>query len=335
LRLIPVDTVDEGIMWETWLSRTWFPTLLAADDLGFFATLHDSPATAVELARALGLNASVVRSVLVLLAARGFLHACRGTYSLTELARAHLLSDSPFYWGGVFSQSRGFDPVAARIRKVLLDNTNGSWGEDWSSATLTQRKATEIASFMHSHSVGAAARVAATGRFSGIKRLLDVGGGSGCYSIALARRYPDLACTILDLPPACHVASRYVADAGLSERIDTRGADMFKEEWPQGYDAILLSNILHDWPPPKQAGLLKQASRALRMGGNIFVHEALLDDDGNGPLTVASFSVLVMLGTPGGQLDHHELQKLLTGSGFADIQSSYIPPLYSLVQAQK
>ena len=110
----------------------------------------------------------------------------------------------------------------------------------------------------------------------------------------------------------CEVAKEYVAAAGLSERIDTRAVDMFRQEWPRGYDAVFFSNILHDWNFDTCAQLLAKAQAALPVGGHIFIHEALLDDSGIGPLDDRTFSLVMLLGTQGRQFTFAELKELLT-----------------------
>ncbi len=151
--------------------------------------------------------------------------------------------------------------------------------EAWETGQLDADFALRIARFMNSHSLPASRGVARQGDFAGVTRLLDVGGGSACFSIALAERHPALRCTIMELPAMCDRAAQYVAEAGLSERIDTRAVDMFRQDWPTGYDAVLMANILHDWEPATNAKLAANAFALLPKGGRIYLHEMLLNDE--------------------------------------------------------
>jgi O-methyltransferase len=348
----PEDSIafsDDRLIWESWLSRTWFPTVLVADYLGVFSSLAASPASAVELATRLSLSQRATDSMLVLLAALGMLRASHGYYRPTAEGRSFFLPNSPFYWGGVLKESMRFDSLAARIRDVMTDLSaekdpfaeaaggpgDGKWGSDWAAGALGEEKARAIAAFMHSHSISAAVRLARSGLFSKARHLLDVAGGSGCYAIELARGYPDLQCTVLELPAACIAANSYIATAGVGSSVRTVASDMFRQPWPQGYDAVLLSNVLHDWSLDSCAGLAKRAHDALCADGSIFVHEMLIDEDGNGPRTAAAFSMLVTLGTRGRQLRLSEICRLLEASGFVDIQRTPVPPLYDVVQGRK
>ena len=69
---------------------------------------------------------------------------------------------------------------------------------------------------MHSLGFPAAMGMARLGVFAEVRRLLDIGGGSGCFSIALAGRHPALHCTVLDLPPVCTLANQQIIRVWLS-----------------------------------------------------------------------------------------------------------------------
>jgi acetylserotonin N-methyltransferase len=110
---------------------------------------------------------------------------------------------------------------------------------------------------------------------------------------------------------------------------------MFRQPWPQGYDAIFLSNILHDWSAETCAKLAASAATALGSGGRIYLHEMLLDDEHQGPLHAAAFSVQMLIATRGRQYSFKELSEFLQGAGFGDVQMTHTYGYYSLVSARK
>jgi cyclopropane fatty-acyl-phospholipid synthase-like methyltransferase len=207
--------------------------------------------------------------------------------------------------------------------------------DEWASGHMSAEAAASMTRYMHSHSAAAAIAVAQSGLFTSTHRLLDVGGCSGVFSIAVAERHPGLTCTIMDLPAVCALTPDYVKERGLEDRIDTHAADMFRDPWPVGYDAVFFSNIFHDWRPVTCLGLARRAFAAVPSGGTINLHEMLLGDDGSGPRTAAAFSVLMALGTQGQQFTFGELESLLIEAGFADIECHSTSPLYSLVRGRK
>src|SRR6185369_17062204 len=82
--------------------------------------------------------------------------------------------------------------------------------DGWESGEIDPGMAKLLCAFMHSHSLPAALGVAQNPRFKDVRRLLDVGGGSGCFSIALAEAHPALSCTIMELPVMCELATSYI-----------------------------------------------------------------------------------------------------------------------------
>ena len=95
----------------------------------------------------------------------------------------------------------------------------------------------------HSGSLGPAIVLARTVDLKGARRLLDVGGGSGAFSITLCRRFPELRATILDFPSVQAAATGFVRDAGMSDRIDFIPGDALTTEWPKGQDVADVARL--------------------------------------------------------------------------------------------
>ena len=215
--------IDDRPIWDVWLSVYQMPALTTADELGLFEAIGERPQSAEELAERLDLNESALRALLPLLASLDFLQIRLGKYHLTEPARIYLLKGSPLYWGHAFVIHRR-NPYAERFTAALKSKPVGSIGlfktgerpvESWARGQLDPAMARSVCTFMHSHSLPAALGLARNGRFEGIKRLLDVGGGSGCFSITLAQQRPQLRCTVMELPVMAELAQGYIDAAGV------------------------------------------------------------------------------------------------------------------------
>jgi len=333
-----IPTTDDTPIWDTWLSAHRMPSLAVADKLGLFETLHAEPASADDLAARMGIGSEPLKALLPMLSALGFLVPRRGRYQLTPAARYYLLHDSPFYWGHAFPVSRtstAVDTLLERFKPSRDAAEAPRTSDSWESGQVSAEMALNIARIMHSHSQPAAFGAARQGDFEGVTRLLDVGGGSGVFSIALAQRFATLRCTIMELPTMCERAKQYVADGGVAERVDTISVDMFREAWPSGYDAVFMSNIFHDWAPATNAKLAASAFAALPPGGRIYLHEMLINDEGSGPLAAASFSMLMLVGTKGRQYSFAELAEVLKTAGFVEPSATSTYGYYSLVSARK
>jgi acetylserotonin N-methyltransferase len=341
-------TVGDRRMWDLWLSGLHQPAIVAAEEAGIFSALAEAPATAAELATRLGFDERATTILVRLLAALRLLLRQDARYHLGDEARTYLVKGSPWYWAPMASVAvsewhrtrlleklrlRGSDQVAGPEGTPRV-SAEGRAADDWAAGHVSTQRAREVAARMHAHSVPAAVGVAGRYDFGGITRVLDVGGGSGCFMVAAAQAHPHLHCTVMELPAMCEAASAYIHAGGVADRVDTCAVDMFRQPWPRGYDTLFFSNIWHDWNVRTCRWLAARAFEALPSGGRILLHEMLLDDEA-GLVTAASFSLLMLLATQGQQFTAGELEAILRGAGFARIDVTATHPYYSVVTGHK
>ncbi len=160
----------------------------------------------------------------------------------------------------------------------------------------------------------------------GVQRMLDVGGGSGAYSIAFARASADLRADILDLPSVLPIADGHVAEAGLAGRVRTRAGDLRTDDLGSGYDLVLLSAICHMLGSAENRDLLARAGRALAPGGRVVVSDFVLEEDGTSPRQAVLFSLNMLVGTPSGRsYRESEYAAWLREAGLAGIARVRLP----------
>jgi acetylserotonin N-methyltransferase len=342
-------TSDDRQMWDLWLTGLYQGTIVAADDAGIFAALAERPATIDELAQRLDFDTRATGIVVRLLAALRLVVPRQGSYQLTDAARTYLVKSSPFYWGHMMRVAVSEwhrDTALAKLKQKGSAQAAGPEGtprpsgsgrpaDGWAAGEIQIGQAEQIAAAMQSHSLPAAIAAARNYDFTGIERILDVGGGSGCFVIAMAQAHPRLKATVMELGTMCTVAAKYIAAGGVAAQVDTKAVDMFREPWPEGYDAVFFSNIWHDWNFRTCAWLAARAYEALPRGGRVLIHEALLDDDGGGPPAAAAFSMLMLLATQGQQFTFAELRTLLEGAGFEGIETRQTASYYSITTGHK
>lgn len=335
-----MPVVGDERIWEIWLSRHYLPAMTVADEIGLAPALAGGAITTEALAEKVAVDARALGIHLGLLAGLGIVERHEGRWTATALARSYLDPASPFYWGGLLHHSRETSPLHVDLLAALrpasgCDPTAGHSVEAWESGELGPEQAESIARFMHAHSLPAAIAAARSGAFDDVNRLMDVGAGSGCFAIAIARAVPALRATVMELPAVCEAAASYIEAGGVGERVSATAVDMFREPWPQGHDALFFSNIYHDWNEETCRELSAKAFAALVPGGRIILHEMLMDDNGTGPLTTASFSMLMLLATRGKQYSLGELRGILESAGFADVSVVHSRGYYSLVIGRK
>ncbi|MGB3759948.1 MAG: methyltransferase [Rivularia sp. (in: cyanobacteria)] len=332
-----VPTCDDGLLWETWMSMLHFPTLTVADELGLFPLIAEAPKTASQISESLSLSERASEALLGVMTSLGYLVQQNGKFNLTKVSRNFLLPDSPYYWGGMLKLMAN-NPLSHSVLLEALTNDRSSVYQEqdvWEAHEVEVEKAKLFTGAMQSMTMPGALGVARHGNFNGVKRLLDVGGGSAAVSVALAQCYPQMQCTILDLPVVCDLAKGYISNAGFSNQIDTYSANFFTDAFPTNYDAILFSNIFHDWGFEKCHHLAKSSFEALPKGGRIYLHEMLLNDTKDAPVAATSYSMCMIWWTQGKQYTASEVNRLLKEAGFEDISITSTHSYFSLVSATK
>ena len=166
--------------------------------------------------------------------------------------------------------------------------------------------------------------------------LLDLGGGSGTYTVEILQHYPHLHAIIFDFPEVCRMADEVIRQAGLSERVRTVAGDYEHDALPGGPDVVLWSGNLHASSPERCARVLQQIYDLLPSGGRLLMHDYVLDDTRTGPLIPALLALHMTLVSAQGQVySGAELRTLLTQAGFVEVSiQPFLVGHSSLVSAQ-
>jgi len=171
--------------------------------------------------------------------------------------------------------------------------------------------------FLHGHSLAMGERLASAISLAGISRIMDVGGGSGAVSIALVRANPGLSAVVVDQAPVLAKTETHITDAGLTDRIATHPANVFTDALPDGCDAAVIANFLHDFSPERATSVLERVSQSLPVDGRLFVMEIAPEDDRSGPTLPAVFTVTMIVNTEGGlSYTRAELREMIEHAGF-------------------
>lgn len=295
--------------------------------LDLFSALDREPDDLDALCRRLSIHRRPTETLCTLLIANGLLdRGPDGVLHVTATAREFLVAGQPFdarpYYASI-ADKPGVADFLAVLRTDRPANWPGEQGEaDWHAAMRTEAFAESFTAAMDCRGRVLGPPLAAVLAAVPPRSLLDVGGGSGVYAIAVARACPTARATVLEASPIDAIARRMIHAAGLGARIDVVTADMFGDPWPEGHDTHLFSNVLHDWNEADCRRLIARSAAALPAGGRMVIHDMLLDDDKSGPLWAAEYSVLLTTVTQGRLSSASEIGDWLDAVGFEIVARS-------------
>lgn len=329
--------LSDRCMWDLWFSATSLFTTMAADELGIFDLIEEGRTDAASIAEGAGLGHRAAAAILHGVQSLGFVELSYGAWRNTLQGKAFLTKESPWYWGGLFEFLRKIPYDYHTTLKSLKEDRSAFYeeGQDiWTTHQADDQMVATFTRFMHSHAAVSAYHLAQKPIFSETKRLLDVGGGSGAYSIAFALQHEQSHAAVMDLPQVCKLTDSYIERLGATGRVSTIGLDMFQQDWPSGFDAVFLSDIFHDWPEDINQLLAGKAFDILPSEGRIFLHEVLLEP-GDKRKTPAFYNVAMANTTAGKQYSAQELAGILEHAGFTAVEVEPANAYYSLISARK
>ena len=308
--------------------------LSAAADLDIFSHLHAQPATASSLAHRLGSDGRAATILLDALVAIQLLAKHEGSYSVPEDI-AELLTET---------SSRGVLPMVQHQANCLrrwaqLTRVVKSAGPAECAPSIRGESADQAAFIgaMHNVSGQIADRLVAELGPPAFRRLLDVGGASGTWTIAFLRAVPGTTAIVFDLPPVIPMARQRIAEAGLGERVTFVAGDFYGDPLPAGADLVWLSAIAHQNSREQNRALFGRIHAALADGGAILIRDVVMDESHTRPVAGALFAVNMLVGTAGGgTFTFSEFREDLEAAGFTDVKLlRQDEAMNSLVRAEK
>ncbi|MGP8247027.1 MAG: methyltransferase [Bryobacteraceae bacterium] len=196
-------------------------------------------------------------------------------------------------------------------------------GQDWTEAFIAA---------MHRNASERAPLVLRAVGIENVRRMLDVGGGSGAYSIAFARANSALQAEILDLAAVEPIALGHIREAGVTGRVKVRAGDLRSDRLGEGYDLVFVSAICHMLSPAENLDLLRRCREALAPGGRVVIQDFILEADKTAPRSAALFALNMLVGTrEGSSYSEPEYTAWLGEAGFREIRRVRLPGITGLM----
>jgi SAM-dependent methyltransferase len=254
--------------------------LYVAAELGLADLLADGPRSSAELAQTLGAHAPSLHRVLRGLVLAGVCSEERdGRFGLTPLGkwlqadRSGSLRGSVLLTGKEYVGAWGGLLHSAMTGEAAFDHVFGM------SVWEHRRQHPELNEYfnagMNRGADGAADLILAAYDFSSFRTIADVGGGQGALLAAILKAHPSATGILFDLPHVVAGASSCLQTAGVAERCRIAGGSFF-DHIPDGADAHLLKNVVHDWDDERAIALFRNCHRALEPGGVLLLVERVM-----------------------------------------------------------
>ncbi len=291
--------------------------LHAGVKLDIFTVLSEQTFSGQKIAEKLGSDARAVIMLLNALSAMNLLIKKNTSYSNSEFSNSFLSKKSPKYLGYIIMHHHhlmaSWNELAKGVKTGKAVRSRASYGNSEVRENFLMG--------MFNLASNIAPQIVGKIDLSGKKHLLDLGGGPGTYAIHFCLANPLLKATIYDQKPTRPFAERTVAKFGLSDRIDFQAGDYVKKDISGAYDVAWLSHILHAEGPEDTQKIIQKAVSVLKPKGMILVHEFILNNDMDGPLFPALFSLNMLLGTEKGQsYSEKQLKDMLAAAGVVKIK---------------
>lgn len=292
-------------------------TLQAAVRLRIFTFLGQEKAGAAEIAEKASTDSRATGLLLDALTAMGLLEKEQGSYANTPFTSTYLREDSKDYMGHIILHHHHLLDGWAQLDKAVC---TGKKVERRSYGASEERESFLLGMF--NLATGLAPQIAENIDLSGRKRLLDLGGGPGTYSIQFCLKNPDLRAVIFDRPTTEPIAKKVVASFNLDKRITFEAGDFTTSALPTPlFDVAWLSHILHSNSYKHCEQCIQKTADSLEPGGLLLIHDFILTAEKDGPEFPALFALNMLVGTQEGRsYSVREVTDMMEKAGLTEIR---------------
>lgn len=290
--------------------------ILTAAELDIFTLLYETSLSAADLSQLIAVDQRAATRILDCLVLFGLLAKQESSYTVTEK--------------GGFLSSRHSETILPMVLHMnhlwaswsdLTDIVRGGTERELNSGLkFTEKDWKAFIGAMHVAARALATEIADFYDASMFKRLLDIGGASGTYTIAFLKKNPHMKAVLFDLPEVIPLARERVESEGFLERVDFVSGDFYEEPLPGECDFALLSAVIHQNSPNENLLLFRNIHSALPPGGVLLIRDHIMDESRLKPPAGALFAINMLINTHGGDTyTYDEVKHFLREAGFSEI----------------
>jgi SAM-dependent methyltransferase len=306
--------------------------LLSSFELDIFTNVDESGTTNNQIANNLHLDEHACERLLNALVSLSFLKKQNHLFFNTAESFTFLSKKSSDYLGGLMHSNQLWK-TWSNLTQVVKTGISAhpeeinERGEEWLFPFINA---------MHDRAKKQAPQQLANIDLSEIKSILDIGGGSGAYSMEFVTKKPEVETTVFDLPNVVPITKKFLDKEGFSDQIKTCAGDYTTDELPKGFDLVFLSAIIHSNSLEINRDLIKKCFNSLNKNGKIVIQDWIMNDDRTQPVSGAIFAINMLVGTEAGDcFTEQEVIEMLNTSGFKNVSRIEFETGLSQMIAQK
>ncbi len=318
------------------ISRAYWQSgaLFAAVELDIFTAISQGARTVPAIAQARDMPERQVRRLVTVLTAMGLLHKEGESFRNADDVERFLVSTSSRFAGPWILFTKPTWNPWGDLSRSLKQRDEAKLGLYENFTVEDARKYHEAT---YSIGMGAGRHFSRTVDLTGRRHLLDLGGGSGAYSIVATQTYPGLRATVFDLPPVAEVAREFIARNNAADRVEAIGGDFTSDAFPEGVDVVVMASNLPQYSADLIQLVVRKAFAALAPGGEMHLVGEALNDDRTGPLDPALWGLNeAVWGSTGEAHSEAECRAFFENAGFVDVKAEpFIPGVLSRIHGRK
>ncbi len=310
-------------------------SLFSAIDLDLFTAISQGENTVARFATISGITELNAERLMTMCATAELIHWKDEHYENAEDVERFLVKGAKGYAGPWLTFLRPGWKNWGNLTEKLKTQTEPVVIGGYESMTVEEaRKYHEGTS---SIGFGAGRRFVKQVDLSSRSKMMDLGGGSGAYSIVSAQTHEQLQAVVFDLPPVVEVTKEFITNNHVKDRVTTQGGDFTTDEFPKNCDVALMASNLPQYNRRIISLVVQKAFDALLPGGEMHLIGEMLDDDRAGPTDAAIWGLLeVMSNSTGLTHTRADCVNYFKMAGFLDIQvSEFVPGILVRVCGNK
>jgi SAM-dependent methyltransferase/predicted transcriptional regulator len=293
--------------------------ILTAAELDLFTKLDQNSISAKDLAAMLDLNERAATRILDCLITFELLEKQNNCYRTTDKG-SYLSSMHPHSILPSVKHSIRLWKNWNHLTVAIKEGTNPHV-QPLNNKTVSDEERKAFIGSMHIGAKKLASKISDVYDSRPFKRLLDIGGGSGAYTIAFLQKNPQLQGIIYDLDGVIPIAEEKIREVQLQNRVSFVAGDYNKDELPGECDLALLSAVIHQNSPEQNLSLFQKIYRTLELGGALLIRDHVMDTTRTRPPMGALFALNMLVSTSAGDTyTFDEIKDNLEMAGFEKVK---------------